>query len=237
MVKTLLALGLLGGGAYWLLRSEPRAFGTSGIPYHPDLDDATAGAAFNESGGIPFLGDWFSNKASHELSDGRLNLGWIDGFLGNDTGNGDSGGALDFLEPDWSIFDMASPRGIRNNNPGNIEYTGTNWQGLDNPKSDGRFMRFVEPVWGIRAIARTLNTYQYTHGIDTIHGLVSRWAPSFENNVDAYAEHVAQSVGVSPYSSIDIGANLPKIIPAIIQHENGQQPYSATLINRGIALA
>lgn len=31
------------------------------------------------------------------------------------------------------------PRGIRNNNPGNIRYDGTNWQGLDNPPSDGTF--------------------------------------------------------------------------------------------------
>ena len=54
--------------------------------------------------------------------------------------------------------DMSQPRGIRNNNPGNIEHNGTNWQGMDNPPHDGRFIRFVTPQYGIRAMARVLTT-------------------------------------------------------------------------------
>jgi hypothetical protein len=71
-------------------------------------------------------------------------------------------------------------RGIRNNNPGNIRYTGTPWQGLDEPKSDGQFCRFANPCWGIRAIARTLITYQDKHGLNSVYQMIARWAPPVE---------------------------------------------------------
>ena len=53
------------------------------------------------------------------------------------------------------------PRGIRNNNPGNIE-CGSPWQGLRTQKerTDNRFAQFTDPVFGIRALACVLITYQ-----------------------------------------------------------------------------
>ena len=47
-------------------------------------------------------------------------------------------------------------RGIRNNNPLNIE-AGENWQGLKG--TDGRFAIFETAEHGIRAAARILRTY------------------------------------------------------------------------------
>lgn len=57
------------------------------------------------------------------------------------------------------------PRGIRNNNPGNLEW-GDPWQGLDpdGQAQDKRFVVFKDPAMGIRAIARTLITYQDKYG-------------------------------------------------------------------------
>ena len=64
------------------------------------------------------------------------------------------------------------PRGIRNNNPGNIRWdpkSSPRWQYLDTPPFDtdtvaGKevpaFCRFVHPPGGIRNLARTLLTYQ-----------------------------------------------------------------------------
>ena len=49
------------------------------------------------------------------------------------------------------------PRGIRNNNPGNIKL-GTNWDGLSDEQNDDVFCQFKEPVWGIRALMRILLT-------------------------------------------------------------------------------
>lgn len=129
------------------------------------------------------------------------------------------------------------PRGIRNNNPGNIEYTGTEWQGLDNPKHDGRFMRFKEPVYGIRALARVLSNYQKLYGINTVRGLINRWAPSVENNTDAYINHVADSLGVGADDKINVDQHLFNLINVITLHENGQNPYTPELVNQGIAMA
>ncbi|NIC03969.1 structural protein [Halomonas sp. DX6] len=132
---------------------------------------------------------------------------------------------------------MSQPRGIRNNNPGNIEYTGTRWQGLDNPPSDGRFMRFKSPEYGIRALARVLTTYQTKHGLDYIGGIIQRWAPSHENNSAAYAGFVADRLGVRATDRIDVQARMPELVEAIISYENGQQPYSMATINRGVSMA
>jgi len=132
-----------------------------------------------------------------------------------------------------------TPRGIRNNNPGNIERTSTQWQGMAHDQSgDDRFIVFSDPVFGIRAMARTLGNYQRLHGIDTVYGIINRWAPAEDDNdTVSYAAHVADQLGVSEFDSISISHYLPELIPAIIKHENGTQPYSDSTIQRGIALA
>lgn len=156
----------------------------------------------------------------------------------NDTAPApDTGGVLDWL----GDFDVTTwePRGVRNNNPGNIEYNGTQWKGLDSPPSDGRFARFVEPVYGIRALARVLETYYRKHGINTIRGVINRWAPSTENDTGSYIEHVAEEVGASPDAPLNLTKPAVRVplIAAIIEHENGQQPYATALIKRGVKMA
>ncbi len=42
---------------------------------------------------------------------------------------------------------MKTPRGIRNNNPGNLD-KGSPWQGLISNPSEPRFCTFKDPVWG-----------------------------------------------------------------------------------------
>ncbi len=130
--------------------------------------------------------------------------------------------------------DSNMPRGIRNNNPGNIEDNGTPWRGrLGN---DGRFIKFDTPENGIRAMARILNTYRFTHGLTTVEQIINRWAPPVENDTGAYIAHAAQAVGVSPTQTIN-DANIPALIKVIIKHENGVQPYSDKVIYDGIAAA
>jgi hypothetical protein len=127
------------------------------------------------------------------------------------------------------------PRGIRNNNPGNIRYDGTNWQGLDNPPSDGTFCRFVDVKYGIRAMARILTNYQ-KRGIVSVRDIISTWASATENNTSSYIMHVASKLDLlidAPVPSY----KWPALIDAIIQHENGQQPYTMAQIQTGIALA
>jgi len=130
---------------------------------------------------------------------------------------------------------LIEPRGIRNNNPGNIRGTGDNWQGATGFDDKG-FVVFESSVYGIRAMARVINNYREKHFLVTIRQIVERWAPDSENNTESYVQSVAGRSGVDANAYIE-PENLPAIMAAMIHHENGQQPYSLALIHEGIALA
>ena len=55
---------------------------------------------------------------------------------------------------------MSLPRGLRNNNPGNIRITKDKWQGLREKQEDKSFFQFTEMKWGYRALIRTLQNYR-----------------------------------------------------------------------------
>lgn len=62
---------------------------------------------------------------------------------------------------------MAIPRGIRNNNPGNIRHS-DQWKGLTPEQPDPDFCTFSTPEYGIRAMGVILLNYQRKHGLKTI---------------------------------------------------------------------
>lgn len=125
-------------------------------------------------------------------------------------------------------------RGIRNNNPGNIDYNPRNqWRGQlpHDPQIEPRFARFDSPTNGIRALAKLLVTYRTKYGLRSVEGLISRWAPSSENDTRAYARAVAAEVGVPSQTILRLDPpTLEKLVAAIIHHENGRQPYPSELI-------
>ncbi len=130
---------------------------------------------------------------------------------------------------------MTTPRGIRNNNPGNIVKSGIAWQGkIVGP--DERFETFATPFYGIRALASLLITYDEKHGLNTVRGIINRWAPPIENNTSAYVSVVAAALGVHPDTIIYVRNldTMRRLVVAIIQHENGQQPYPSGLIGAAI---
>ncbi len=122
------------------------------------------------------------------------------------------------------MTEIRLPRGIRNNNPGNIRRDGTPWQGLALDQSgDREFCVFADAVSGIRALARTLITYQDKHGLGTVREMIHRWAPPSENDTEVYVQQVARAVGVLPTTRIDVHAyaHLEPLVQAIIRHECG----------------
>ncbi|QHI99375.1 structural protein P5 [Xylophilus rhododendri] len=140
------------------------------------------------------------------------------------------------------------PRGIRNNNPGNIDRNGTAWQGMAvDQSSDPRFIVFQAPKWGIRALCKVLLSYSLKAGtpgvgaasIDTVYEVIHRWAPPVENDTEAYVAQVAKALGVAPKQALVMRdpAVLAGFAAAIIAHENGQQPYSTEQIREGVSLA
>ena len=143
-------------------------------------------------------------------------------------------------------------RGIRNNNPGNIDfkplmYLKDKWVGeLGLEECDNaRFTTFDTPEHGIRALCKVLLTYhrkrRATDGsaIDTVQEIIDRWAPPSENNTDAYAQHVRDLLDVETGELIDVDnpATLLTLAESIIQHENGVQPYPRDVIEAGVKLA
>ena len=136
-------------------------------------------------------------------------------------------------------MNLRPPRGIRNNNPGNIRH-GQNWQGLnpDGRNIDPAFCVFKSPVFGIRALAKVLMNYKKIHGLNTVRQIISRYAPPNENQTKAYIQTVAQQIGVYPDTVIDIEERgiLTVFIKAVIRMENGIQPYSDEVIQQGIDL-
>ncbi|MHA0937314.1 hypothetical protein [Enterobacter kobei] len=160
--------------------------------------------------------------------------------------------AIDFIHSNGELSDTAtgsrravseggsgdSARGIRNNNPGNLEFSKTNpWVGQTG--DDGRFAKFETPEHGIRALGRNLLSYQ-RQGIDTVSDIINRWAPpSDNNNTDAYIKAVCAQLGVTPDQQLDASNpdTLKALCAAIIQHENGSQPYSDQQLSTGVSAA
>ncbi|ASC68576.1 hypothetical protein B9P52_31770 [Achromobacter denitrificans] len=127
-----------------------------------------------------------------------------------------------------------APRGIRNNNPGNIE-KGVGFDGeIDG--NDPRFATFRSPEDGIRGLAVNLLTYQRRHGLDTVQGIIGRWAPSDENDTGGYVGEVSRALGVQADQRLDLSDadTLTRLTAAIIQHENGMQPYTTAQMQEGI---
>ena len=126
------------------------------------------------------------------------------------------------------------PRGIRNKNPGNIKL-GTNWDGLAAEQTDPTFCIFNEAVMGIRALMRILLTYRFTHKKATIDEIIYRWAPPSENSTDKYVEFVCKKLNKE--KDVRLNNSMEDYLPlvkAIIQMENGMQPYDDELLVEGM---
>ncbi|CAH3267539.1 TPA: hypothetical protein ACIIT2_001691 [Klebsiella pneumoniae] len=134
--------------------------------------------------------------------------------------------------------DSGDTRGIRNNNPGNLEASSSNpWIGQTG--SDGRFAKFETPEHGIRALGRNLISYQ-RQGIDTVGEIINRWAPPSDNNdTAAYIKAVCAQLGVTANQPLDASNpdTLQALCAAIIKHENGSQPYSQDQLSTGVSAA
>ena len=90
-----------------------------------------------------------------------------------------------------------TPRGIRNNNPGNLR-VGNNWRGELPPaeRTDHQFEQFVSLEYGYRALLITLRTYITKHQKNTVRTMISRWAPSHENDTESYIRQVVDYSGL-----------------------------------------
>lgn len=128
-------------------------------------------------------------------------------------------------------------RGERNKNPGNIN-KGQGFKG-EVDGDDPRFATFESDVMGIRAITIILLAYWNKHNINTVQGIIGRWAPSIENNTSAYAIDVANRLDIAMTDTLDMydPETLVKLTKAIIFHENGRCNYSDQTIEDAVKSA
>ncbi|WP_431978491.1 structural protein [Pseudomonas fluorescens] len=136
----------------------------------------------------------------------------------------------------------AKTRGVRNNNPGNIDYVPANkWRGQLPPNTalEKRFARFDTPENGIRALGKLLLTYQDKHGLKTVEAIISRWAPSNENDTSAYVRAVEVNTGTKPGAAVDLrtAGVMQGFVKAIIHHENAGFAYPDAVLAEGVRRA
>jgi hypothetical protein len=169
-----------------------------------------AGKALNE---IPAIGN-VTNKMGESIAKG------IDSITGN-------------TEVNPAVKNQ--PRGIRNNNPGNLNFANQPGASLE-AGQNARFASFDTPEEGLSALSHQLKLYD-KRGINTVSSMIGKFAPPSENNTAAYINNVSKELGVSPTDQIDVNDPkvMAKMMTSIIKIENGKNPYSEEQINTAAA--
>lgn len=126
-------------------------------------------------------------------------------------------------------------RGERINNPFNIRQSSNPWQGLSASQPDSAFAAFDNVLYGIRAGIKILATYFNKYGLNTVRGIINKYAPSSENDTGAYVSAVSNQLGVSPDTPLTFNFDTAfALAKAIINHEQGRVIYSDNEIAQGV---
>lgn len=131
----------------------------------------------------------------------------------------------------------SAPRGIRNNNPGNLNYAGQAGATLEGGEG-GRFAVFESMQHGVAALYKQLQLY-FKRGINTLSSIVKTYAPASDNNnVDAYISALTKATGKGANEVLNSGdtATIARLMKGIVDHENGKGYISSSDIMGGIQL-
>lgn len=123
------------------------------------------------------------------------------------------------------------PRGLRNNNPGNIRRNNDVFQGEVNPSRDREFKQFKSMAYGYRAVFKILMNYQRIYKLTTIRKMIGRWAPENENNTVAYVSLVSSYSGIGPDDPISFDREqMIRIVAGMSKVENGREAEMTDVI-------
>jgi len=130
------------------------------------------------------------------------------------------------------------PRGIRNHNPGNLDY-------LPPPRSflgqigveivppgesyKPRFGRYDTPHNGLRALAKQILIDNQHHDLKTVRQIIASWAPAGDDNdTPAYIRDIAATLGIGPDDTVDVRTGKVGFLltKGIVRQENGVVPYT-----------
>lgn len=124
------------------------------------------------------------------------------------------------------------PRGVRNNNPGNIRINDDLFQGEIRPSRDKAFKQFETMAYGYRAVFRILRNYYNNYKLDTIRKMIGRYAPPSENDTDAYIKAVSDYAGIPADDPVDINdrEQMTRIVAGMSKVENGREAEMSDVI-------
>ncbi|MCW4590897.1 structural protein [Gluconacetobacter entanii] len=130
------------------------------------------------------------------------------------------------------------PRGIRNNNPGNLDFVGQAGAHLETGVADPRFAAFATMADGIRALRDQLIRYG-ERGLTTVSDIVCVYAPACENATGAYISVLCQKMGVGPDTVLDLRdpATMARLICGIAVVENGPGHLGLTQVEQALGAA
>ena len=106
----------------------------------------------------------------------------------------------------------------------------TNFGNMRPAGSSTGFQQFKSPEEGLAAMDQNLQAYG-KKGINTLSGIISRWAPPSENDTQAYIKDVSQRLGIKdPNQPLDLNNPMVRqaLGTAIALHEHGPQKIFAT---------
>jgi hypothetical protein len=138
-----------------------------------------------------------------------------------------------------------SQRGLRNNNPGNIELeAGQTWQGQLTQAQveqaggtwDGTFVQFDTMLDGVRALILTLSNYINVDGVaPDVSDIITRWS---ETDQAAYIADVSAALGVQATDTLTMdSATYIALAQAITTQENGANPIDISVYQQAASEA
>ncbi len=139
----------------------------------------------------------------------------------------------------WTrMFTDSRPRGIRNNNPGNIRINKQNdWLGKvpEDQNTDKSFEQFTDYKYGVRALIILLRNYIHG-GKDTLTKIFGAFAPPSENNTKSYIDFVAKRLKIGPHDIVSANRQtLRELVSAIAKMENGVEAVTDAQFDEGFA--
>jgi hypothetical protein len=143
-------------------------------------------------------------------------------------GSGDATAALNQLASgavkagtameNWALKAEGVTRGIRNNNPGNIRAVG-------NQRRDREGFRVFDSMEeGVLKANEQLDRYA-KGGVNKLGDIVKKWAPSGENNTEAYTKFMEKQMGVGRGTVID-DSNRAEFLANMFKEESGSKAPS-----------
>ncbi len=119
----------------------------------------------------------------------------------------------------------------------NIRFVAANhWKGRvkENQRKDRAFEEFTNCLWGWRAAFYLLMKYYFKNKLKTPKMIISKWAPSSENDTNAYVKNVMQYMQKHGYRYLEEDATLPnpdynlhlwqQFMKAMTIQESGKMP-------------